>query len=57
MWSQIKSTLCVILSVAGLLVALTTSNPVLAELSKGLTVAFLLLAMKNLYDGGLAGKG
>ncbi len=57
MWSQIKSALFVIASVTGLLVALTTSNPVLGELSKGLSVAFLLLALKNLYDGGFTGKG
>jgi hypothetical protein len=56
MWSQIRFTLYLVASVSGLLVALTTSNPVLGELSKGLSVALLLLALKNLYDGGFAGK-
>jgi len=56
MWNQIKSTSFVVVSVAALLVALTTSNLVMAELSKGLTVVFLLLAMKNLLEGGLAEK-
>lgn len=56
MWSQIKSTTFVMISVAGLLVALTTNSLLLAELSKGLSIVCLLLAMKSMVDGGVAQK-
>lgn len=56
MWSQIKSTSFVMISVAGLLVALTTSSLLLAELSKGLSIVCLLLAMKTMVEAGLVEK-
>jgi hypothetical protein len=56
MWSQIKSTSFVMISVAGLLVALTTNSLLLAELSKGLSIVCLLLAMKTMVEAGLVEK-
>jgi hypothetical protein len=56
MWSQIKLASFVMISVAGLLVALNTDSLLLAELSKGLSIVCLLLAMKTMVEAGVAEK-